>query len=129
MKRVLLLAALALSACAPVAQLAQPQERATLIRDGQSLLLANPGPDALTGDPSRAGDGPALTVLGVNLVPDAGAAAWCVPNASRTQLACNLPDVQVGQRVRVTVAGEVRDAAVLAYRPGLGARPVLIWLK
>lgn len=129
MKRLLLIGALLLSACAPVAQLAQPQERATLTLDGQSLLLANPGPDALTGDPGRTGDGPALMVDGVDLVPDAAASVWCAANLAGTRVACNLPTVPAGQRLRVTLAGLVQDAAVLAYRPSSGARPVLVWWR
>ncbi|MDP9766475.1 hypothetical protein [Deinococcus enclensis] len=133
MKRLLILAAVLLSACAPVAQLAQPGEKATLTRDGQSLLLTNPAPDALTGDPGRAGDGPALTVNGTaDLALDETARAWCQPVTVATgrRYACNLPTVPAGQRQRVTwTAGQVTDAAVLGYRPGLGPRPVLIWLE
>ncbi|GAA5514756.1 hypothetical protein Dcar01_03517 [Deinococcus carri] len=131
MKKMLLflVAGLGLASCAPVAQLAQPNEHATLTRENGSLVLANPGPDALTGDPSRAGDGPALTALGTGLTPDAAAATWCRTNAARTQFTCNLPNVPAGQQVRVTLAGTVLDAGVLAYRESVGARPVLVWLK
>lgn len=133
MKRLLIACLLTLTACAPAAQLAQPNERATLTRDGQSLLLSNPGPDALTGDPGRAGDGPALTVNGtVDLALDETARAWCQPVTVSTgrRYACNLPTVPAGQRLRVAwTAGQITDAAVLAYRPGLGPRPVLIWLE
>lgn len=130
MKKVLLLAVLALTSCAPLAQLAQPREAATLTRDGQSLLLGNPGPDALTGDPGRPGDGPALTVDGAGLVPDEAAARWCRANEARTRVDCTLPEVPARQRLRVTfTSGVINDAAVLAYRAGSGSRPVLVWLK
>lgn len=129
MSRLLPLLLALLVSCAPVAQLAQPGEQATLTRDGLSLLLSNPGPDALTGDPSRPGDGPALTIDGAALQPDAQAATWC-RQTTPARWACNLPTIPAGQRLRVVfVAGEVRDAGVWAYRPGLGARPVIVWLR
>lgn len=128
MKRLLILVAVLLTGCAPLAQLAQPAERATLTRDGLTLTLTNPGPDALAGDPARA-DGPALTVQGTGLMPDAQATQWCKA-ASATSWACDLPDVPAGSARRVTfVAGTIRDAAVFGYRPGLGPRPVVIWLS
>lgn len=128
MKGLLILVAVLLTGCAPLAQLAQPAERATLTRDGLTLTLTNPGPDALTGDPARA-DGPALTVQGAGLVPDAQAAQWC-RSASATSWACALPDVPAGGARRVAfTAGTIRDAAVFGYRPGLGPRPVVIWLS
>lgn len=129
MRQVFLLGLLALTACAPVAQLAQPTERATLTRDGLSLLLTNPGPDNLTGDPSRPGDGPALVADGTNLWPDAQAAAWCKTDSGHTRLMCNLPVVPPGQRLRITFTGTVNDAGAMAYRPSQGARPIVIWLK
>lgn len=117
-----------LPGCAPAAQLAQPNERATLTRSGLSLVVTNPGPDALTGDPSRTGDGPALTVQGTGLVPAAQAAQWCEAVTS-SRWACTLPGVPAGQRLRVTfTAGTLLDAAVFAYRPSLGARPVILWM-
>ncbi|MBB5234492.1 hypothetical protein [Deinococcus budaensis] len=126
----LLVAALSFASCAPVAQLAQPGEAATLTRDGASLLLSNPGPDALTGDPGRAGDGPALTVEGSGLVPDDQAALWCKSNGMKTRLSCNLPNVPAGSRLRVTLmAGQVGDALLLAYRASKGAVPVFVALK
>ena len=132
MKKTLLLSVLSLSlaACAPAVQLAQPNERATLTQDGQSLLLTNPGPDALVGDPGRPGDGPVLAVDGAGLALDVVATRWCTVNTARTRADCTLPDVPAGQRLRVTfTAGQIHDAAVLAYRPGLGSRPVAVWLK
>lgn len=129
MKRLALLAALVLSACAPVAQLAQPGEGATLTRDADALLLSNPGPGPLAGDPTRPGDGPALTVSGAGLGGDPAALTWCRANPERTRLSCNLPEVPAGQRLRIRLTGDVQDAAVLAYRPTTGARPVLVWLK
>ncbi|MCD0174398.1 hypothetical protein IHN32_00305 [Deinococcus sp. 14RED07] len=128
MKRVLMFILVLLTACAPLVQVVQPAERATLTRAGLSVTLNNPGPDALTGDPSRAGDGVALTVQGVGLVPDAQAAQWCRAVTS-TSWACTLPDLPVGSSRRVTfTAGTLLDAAAFGYRPSLGARPVLIWL-
>lgn len=129
MKRFLIFILVLLTACAPLVQVAQPAERATLTRAGLSVTLTNPGPDALTGDPSRAGDGVALTVQGVGLVPDAQAAQWCHA-ATSTSWACTLPDLPVGSSRRVTfTAGTLLDAAAFGYRPSLGARPVLIWLQ
>ena len=124
---------LVLTSCAPVVQLAQPTERATLTREtgalSTTLLLTNPGPDALTGDPKRTGDGPALTLSGADLRPDQVAEGWCRANTGRTRLSCNLPAVPPGQRLRVLLLGQVSDGAVIAYRPSSGARPVLIWLR
>ncbi|GAQ23930.1 hypothetical protein DEIGR_400063 [Deinococcus grandis] len=129
MTRLLAALLVLLTACAPLVQVAQPDERATLTRAGLSVTLTNPGPDALTGDPSRAGDGVALTVQGVGLVPDAQAAQWCRA-ATSTSWACTLPDLPVGTSRRVTfTAGTLLDAAAFGYRPSLGARPVLIWLQ
>lgn len=129
MRRLLAALLVLLTACAPLVQVAQPAERATLTRSGLSVTLTNPGPDALIGDPSRAGDGVALTVQGVGLVPDAQAAQWCRA-ATSTSWACTLPDVPVGSSRRVTfTAGTLLDAAAFGYRPLLGARPVLIWLQ
>lgn len=128
MKRLLILPLL-LASCAPLTQMAQPREQATLTRDGQSLLLTNPGPDALTGDPSRPGDGPALVASGVGLSPDATAATWCKSNADKTRLICALPPVPAGQRLRVTMTGTLLDAGAMAYRPSRGAKPVVVWLK
>lgn len=129
MKRFLIFILVLLTACAPLVQVAQPDERATLTRAGLSVTLTNPGPDALTGDPSRAGDGVALTVQGVGLVPDAQAAQWCRA-ATSTSWACTLPDLPGGSSRRVTfTAGTLLDAAAFGYRPSLGARPVLIWLQ
>ncbi len=129
MKKLLILSVLALTSCAPLVQLAQPKEKATLTRDGQRLLLTNPGPDALTGDPSRPGDGPALVADGTNLWPDTQASAWCKTDGRHTRLMCNLPVVPPGQRLRITFTGTVNDAGTMAYRPSQGARPIVIWLK
>lgn len=127
------LSLLALTSCAPVAQMLQPKEQATLTREvgalTTTLLLTNPGPDALTGDPTRTGDGPALTLSGTDLRPDQVAERWCRVNTERTRLSCNLPNVPAGQRLRVLLLGEVQDGGVIAYRPSLGARPVLVWLR
>lgn len=132
MKKVLILAALALTSCAPLTQLVQPKEQATLTRETGALtttvLLTNPGPDALTGDPTRTGDGPALTLSGSDLRPDQVAERWCRTNPGRTRLSCNLPEVSAGQRLRVLLQGQVQDGAVIAYRPSSGARPVVLWL-
>ncbi|GGB62510.1 hypothetical protein [Deinococcus soli (ex Cha et al. 2016)] len=128
MREILAALLVLLTACAPLVQVAQPAERATLTRAGLSVTLTNPGPDALTGDPSRAGDGVALTVQGAGLVPDAQAAQWCRA-ATSTSWACTLPDVPAGQRLEVTfTAGTLLDAAVFTYRPSLGARPVILWM-
>jgi hypothetical protein len=90
MERLLLLCALTMTACAPIAQLAQPGEAARLTQDGLSLLVSNPGPDSLTGDPSRQTPGGVLTVDGVGLVPDDQAKQWCTLNSS-ARWDCPLP--------------------------------------
>ncbi|WP_412027000.1 hypothetical protein [Deinococcus yunweiensis] len=136
MKRALLtVLALTLAACAPVAQLAQPNETATLTLDARSVVLANPGPDALTGDPSRPGDGVALTLRGTAMVPDILAAQWCgfnllaVPVVPVDSLSCSVPAVPAESEARVTLtAGTISDGAAFAYRPSSGARPVIVWL-
>lgn len=128
MKRILLSLVAVLASCAPLVQIAQPSERATLSRVGLTLTVDNPGPDALTGDPSRAGDGVALTVHGSGLTPDAQAAQWCRQSAPDAW-ACNVPEIAAGSRRSVTfTAGLITDAAAFGYRPSLGARPVLLWL-
>ena len=128
MKRLILLCALSLSACAPLAQLAQPGEAARLTQDGLSLVISNPGPDALTGDPSRATPGGVLTVDGAGLTPDSQAAGWCKLNTS-ARYDCQLPEIPAGQRLRVTfTAGAINDAALLAYRASRGAVPVAVFL-
>ena len=116
----------------PEVNLTEPLSQ-SLIRETDALtttlLLTNPGPDALTGDPTRTGDGPALTLSGADLRPDQVAERWCYANAKRTRLSCNLPNVPAGQRLRVLLMGEVQDGAVIAYRLSSGARPVLVWLR
>lgn len=138
MKKVLLLTMLALTACTPIVNRAQPQERSALRLDGLSVLVVNPGPDDLTGDRSREGDGPALNVRGVNIQPDQAARAWCTSNSpqSGVRWACNLPDVPAGQQLRVTFvpvntqqSGRITDAALWAYRPSLKAVPIIRWLE
>ncbi|UQN10346.1 hypothetical protein [Deinococcus sp. QL22] len=129
----LLLCTLALASCAPVAQLLQPAERSTLTRDGSSLVLTNPGPDALTGDPTKPTDGPALTIdTSDTLRLDAVAQAWCTSEKISVGLrwSCNVPNLLPGTQIRVRFEdGTVIDATVLAYRPSSGVRPVSIWLK
>jgi hypothetical protein len=130
----LLLAALSLTACAPVAGLTQGQDRVPLTRDGRDLLIVNPGPGALTGDPTRPGDGPALTMTGsADLTLDATAQTWCTlaTSSAPREYRCNLPTIPGGSQLRVVVtAGQVSDAGGLAYRAGKSAwQPVLLWLR
>lgn len=138
MKKMLLLTMLALTGCAPLMNRAQPQEHSSMKLNGLSIVIANPGPDELTGDRSREGDGPALNVRGVNIQPDQTAKSWCVSGApeSGVRWACNLPDIPAGQQLRVTFApvntqqpGRITDAALWAYRPSLKAVPVVRWLE
>ncbi len=129
MKKLFLLSALTMDACAPVAQLAQPGEIAKLSQDGLSLLITNPGPDSLTGDPSRKTPGGVLTVDGVGLVPDAQAVQWCKLNSS-ARYDCTLPEIKTGERVRVTfTAGVINDAVFTGYRASKGGVSVFLFLK
>ncbi|CAM3837198.1 hypothetical protein [Deinococcus frigens] len=128
MKKLFLLSALALSACAPIAQLAQPGE-AKIIQEGLSLLVPNTGVDALTGDPSRQTPGGVLTVSGLGLVPDAEAKTWCTLNTS-ARWDCRLPEIGAGQRARVTFSsGVINDAVFAGYRASKGGVPVFLFLK
>ncbi|OLV20122.1 hypothetical protein [Deinococcus marmoris] len=142
MKYLAIILALTLSACAPVAQVLQPGEKATLTQQGLSLVVTNPGPDALTGDPSVAGDGPALNVRGVNIKPDAGAAAWCeeVKIDVGMRWRCGLPEIPF-DAVRLTplritfvpndasLAAQITSASLAAYRPSKGAVPVVVYAR
>ncbi|UQN09385.1 hypothetical protein [Deinococcus sp. QL22] len=96
-------------------------------------MLTNPGPDALTGDPTKPTDGPALTIdTSDTLRLDAVAQAWCTSEKISIGLrwSCNVPNLLPGTQVRVRFeGGTVIDATVLAYRPGSGIRPVSVWLK
>ncbi|MDV6376018.1 hypothetical protein [Deinococcus arenicola] len=134
------LLALTLSACAPAAQLLQPDEKATLAVQGLSVLMTNPGPDALTGDKSVAGDGPALNVVGVNIKPDAVAAPWCeeVTLKAGVRWVCNLPEIpaDANRPLRVTFVGDVGSetpqlmrADLAAYRASLGAKFVVLYSR
>lgn len=128
MKKLFLLSALALSACAPIAQLAQPGE-AKIVQEGLSLLVPNTGVDALTGDPSRKTPGGVLTVSGVGLVPDVEAKAWCKLNSS-ARWDCVLPEIKAGERSRVTfTTGVINDAVFTGYRASKGGVPVFLLLK
>ncbi|UQN05426.1 hypothetical protein [Deinococcus sp. QL22] len=135
MKNILLLlsTALTLVACAPALQAVQPNERATLTRDGQSLVLTNPGPDALTGDPTAPSDGVALTIDGSDaLLLDAQGQKWCTVEKKSfgSRWSCKLPTIAPNTRLRVAwLGGTVNDAAGLAYRPSSDATQIVIWLK
>ncbi|GGO18802.1 hypothetical protein [Deinococcus humi] len=129
MKRLLLLCALTMTACAPIAQLAQPDESARLTQDGLSLLVSNPGPESLTGDPSRNIPGGVLTVDGLGLTPDDQAKQWCMLNSS-ARWDCFVPEVKAGERVLVTfTSGVINDAMFTGYRASRGAVPVVLMLK
>lgn len=129
MRKLFLLCALTLTACAPVAQLAQPGEAARLSQEGLSLLVSNPGPDSLTGDPSRKTPGGVLTVAGMGLVPDDQAKQWCTLNSS-ARWDCELPEIKAGERIRVTfTSGVINDANFIAYRASKGGVPVVLPLK
>lgn len=129
MKKLFLLSALTMTACAPIAQLAQPGEAARLTQDSLSLLIANPGPDSLTGDLARNQPGGVLTVDGMGLVPDAQAAQWCKLNTSM-RWDCFVPEIKAGERLRVTfTSGVINDSNFLGYRASKGAVPVVLPLK
>lgn len=114
MIRLALACLLTLTACAPALQLAQG-ERASLTRDGQSILLSNPGPDTA--------ESPALLIVGaVSGLPDV-----CRPRSPGVW-GCALPDVPAGQRYRLAYSGTVNAGSVTFYRASAGVRPVYLEL-
>lgn len=141
MKYLALTLTVLLAACAPVAQVLQPGETATITQQGLSLVIVNPGPDALTGDPSVPGDGPALNVRGVNIRPDAAAAAWCEQapvSADMVRWICNLPSIpaDANAALRVTfvandasTAARLTSASLAAYRASKGSVPVVVYAR
>lgn len=126
MRRAALLLPLLIVACG------LPPERSTLDVQDLTVTITNPGPGSLTGDPARAGDGPALRVQGDRITPTGAAVSWC--RSESGSWACNLPVIPVGH-LDVTFqdagdggASRIRQASLYAYRDGRGAVPVIrLW--
>ncbi len=124
MKRALTLAALALSLCA----CGLPPERSSVTVQDLTVQVSNPGPGALTGDPTREGDGPVLQVRGTDLTPAGDAARWCTsPAAGRWS--CVLPQIPQASTLTVRFTGgvgaRISSADFAAYSPARGSLPVL----
>lgn len=114
MIRLALACLLTLTACAPALQAVQG-ERASLARDGQSIVLSNPGPDTA--------ESPALLIVGaVTGLPDV-----CRPRSAGVW-GCALPDVPAGKLYRVAYAGTVSGGSATFYRASAGVRPVYLEL-
>ncbi|GGR11272.1 hypothetical protein [Deinococcus ruber] len=114
MKKLLLLSLIALASCAPALQTVQ-QEQGSLVQVGPSILLKNPGPGPMTGDPSRVGDGPNIAVFGS---ADLSLDAPCYLRKVGTW-ACPVTDVPENQQYRVNImTGSVSGASVTFYRAG-----------
>lgn len=125
MRRAALLLPLLIMACG------LPPERSTLDVQGLTVTITNPGPGSLTGDPARAGDGPALRVQGDHVTPAGAAADWC--RAQAGSWACNLPVIPVGHldvtfQAVSTDPARIRQSSLYAYRAGQGTVPVIrLW--
>lgn len=119
----MLLLALALTACAPSLQLAQ-RERASLERDGQSVVFRNPGEAAaLAPSVFLRGEG-----LKVSAVQDGQ--ELCTERGKPGIWGCRLPDLPGGQAFRIAVkAGTVQSGSVTFYREASGARPIYLELQ
>ncbi|ULH15979.1 hypothetical protein MF271_04930 [Deinococcus sp. KNUC1210] len=114
MKLLLLLSLIGLASCAPALQTVQ-REQGSLVQIGPSILLKNPGPGPMTGDPSRVGDGPNIAVFGS---VDLSLGAPCSLRKLGTWV-CPVIDVPEGQQYRVNImAGSVSGASATFYRAG-----------
>jgi hypothetical protein len=123
---ILLCAALTLSACAPVTQLAS---RAVVVitRDGDDLIVPNPGTEAYL-------DGWALTLEATpDTTLDAAGAAWCPERRARVdpktgpflELRCRMPALAGGLNRRVhPLTGRLTAAQGLAYTASSGTRTI-----
>ena len=124
MKRLLTLTVLTLG----LGSCGLPPERMSVAVQGLTVQINNPGPGALTGDPTRTGDGPVLRVRGIDLIPSGDAARWCTsPVVGRWT--CVLPEIPKDTTLPVTFTGgpaaRLNSADFAAYRAGRGSLPVL----
>lgn len=146
MKRILILAALALSACAPFQQkveTAVAPYAIVLVRDGADLVVPNPGGAFL--------DGWEVTLdVSTDYDTDQQGEQWC-PGAARpkdanglpgkrplltsrkyaefNRIHCYMPSLAASAKRRiVTVSGQVFSAQGFAYRDATGAVPVPLTL-
>ena len=117
-----------LSACTLVTK--ATGEAGTITFSAPTLLITNPGTDAITNAVGCMDNGPALNVRGVNIKPDAVAVG--------VRWRCNLPEIPANadHPLRVTfvadVGGEtpqVTRADLAAYRPSLGAKLVALFSR
>ena len=105
MNRLLLLPLLLLASCAPLVQIAQG-ETGTLTRDGNAVVLNNPGPGNMTETVMR--------VEGVSLTLGAPCEAWAI-----NVYGCLIGTVPEGKKYRVTpLTGTISKAASNFYRAG-----------
>lgn len=115
MKRLLIVAALALSSCAPLLGTLQGDD-ASLTRSSGSVLF-----DAGTTNAEDVAvylKGDAITV--------SGSGAVC--SAVSTGIGCTLGTVPAGKKFRLIVAGTLTSGSATFYRPG-STRPILTTLK
>lgn len=130
MKRLLLLALLALPACAPIQTPQTAAYAIVAVRDGADLVVPNPG-EALQDHWG----------LVLNVTPDyttdAQGRAWCPGRKMLTdpkygpilEVSCDMPTLATNaQRRVVTVTGKVLAAQGSAYRASSGTRIVPIVL-
>lgn len=130
MKRLLLCAALALTACAPVQTSQTAAFAIVALRDGGDIVVPNPGEALLD-----------HWGLVLNVTPDyttdAQGQAWCPIRKMLTdpkygpilELSCDMPALAgSAQRRVVTVTGKVLGAQGAAYRASSGIRIVPIVL-
>jgi len=146
-KRLLVvLLACVLASCGPLlqqgVQLAQggleavQNDPGTLTRDGVSILLNNPGPEAMIGNPNLAGDGVAVDIQGSDDLVIAAPPAWRCSLAKPGRWHCDVPNIAAGTRARFSpglnpvtkTVGTITDAYAAFYRPATGARPIILGL-
>ena len=105
MKRLLILGTLALCSCAPLVQTVQG-ERGSLTRDGNAVVLTNPGPGDMTETVMRV-EGPGLTL-----------GAPCEVRAVGVY-GCLIGTLPEGKKYRVVpLTGTISKAAANLYRAG-----------
>lgn len=148
MKKILMVGLLALLAsCAPAVQsvvktgvgLAGPavelaeHDPATFAFESKDALLTNKGADAMTGDPSRPGDGVSLVVVGTaDLVVSAqvGGAEACMTGTRAGYWRCFVPAILPGQAFRVVpTRGAIQSGSACYYRARRGGLPLCKTLR
>lgn len=120
----------AAGAALPGAVTAIQNDAATLTLDGLStVVITNPGPDALTGDPTRPGDGVSIVVTGTAALQPVGESVAVCDRLTDRRYACHLLTVPTGAPLRLAFSAPVRDAVLQGYRPSRGATPITLFLK